>query len=797
MFRAHLRLVLRTMARHRGYTTISIAGLALALACAFLMLLFITFETSYDRYHRDAGRIFRVTSAWSGERSGESATISGTLPLEGRFPEVEETARLFTYSWKEKALVGGNGKTFFEDRFFLADPSIFEVLSFDFVRGDPKTALAGTSGLVISESIAVKYFGRENPLGKILAVRNLGQADMKVTGVIKDMPRNSHVHCDFIAPFSAGGTLFWPGFAERNNSYVYVLLREGASPSGLEAKFPAFLSRHLGESASRFALRLQPLTAIHLHSRFSDEIEAGGNPGTIRFFGFLALIVLAVAVINFVNLTTARSIGRAREIGIKKVSGARRGALIRQFLGEAVLFAFLALPVALALAQALLPLFNSALDASLTMGFEGNGRLFAGAALLTVLTGLLSGVVPAFVLSGFRPVEVLKGRFSLGSRGAFVRRSLVVLQYAASIVLMTGAVVVSTQLRFIQSKNLGFDRDQVVILPVMDAETMAGYDALKTAFLRSPAVLGVSGSWGLPSRIRGRHGVLYEGAPGGKEASYPACFVDFDFLSTYKIALASGRDFSPTFGSDADRAYIINETAARSFGWAEPVGKKIQFSNRNLMKAEFGPGEVIGVVKDFHFQSLHETIEPLVLKVRKVEFTHIAARLAPGKIRIGLDFLASSWKLLFPGRPFEFSFLDEDIDRLYREDRRTGRVFGYATGFSILIAGLGLFGLASFSAAQKTREIGIRKVLGASAESIVVLLSREFAALVLAANFIAVPVAYALMVRWLQGFAYRTGPNGWSFVLAAALSFLTALAAVSAKAVKSALSNPVESLRYE
>ncbi len=797
MFRAHLKLVLRTMARHRGYTMISIAGLALALACAFLMLLFITFDTSYDKHHRDAGRIFRVTSAWSGERSGESATISGGLPFDGQFPEVEKAARLFTYSWKEKALVAGNGKSFFEDRFFLADPSIFEVLSFDFVQGEPKTALAGTSDLVISESMAAKYFGGEDPLGKILAVRNLGQADMKVTGVIRDMPQNSHVHCDFIAPFSAGETLFWPGFSERNNSYIYILLREGASPSGLEAKFPAFLSRHLGESASRFALRLQPLTAIHLHSHFSDEIEPGGNPGTVRFFGLLALIVLAVAVINFVNLTTARSIGRAREIGIKKVSGARRGALIRQFLGEAVLFAFLALPVALALAQALLPLFNSALDATLTMGFEGNSRLFAGAALLTVLTGLLSGVVPAFMLSGFRPVEVLKGKFSLGSRGAFIRRSLVVLQYAASIILMTGAVVVSTQLRFIQSKDLGFDRGQIVILPIKDAETMAGYDALKTAFLRSPAVLGVSGSEGIPSRIRRRHAVLFEGAPGGEEAAYPSCFVDFDFLSTYKITLASGRDFSRTFGSDADRAYIINETAARAFGWASPVGKKIQFSNRNLMKAEFGPGEVIGVVKDFHFQSLHETIEPLVLKVRKVEFTHIAARLAPGKIRIGLDFLASSWKQVFPGRPFEFSFLDEDIDRLYREDRRTGRVFGYATGFSILIAGLGLFGLASFSAAQKTREIGIRKVLGASAESIVVLLSREFAALVLAANFVAAPVAYALMVRWLQGFAYRTGPSGWPFVLAAALSFLTALAAVSAKAVKSALSNPVESLRYE
>ncbi|MCJ7485855.1 MAG: ABC transporter permease, partial [Candidatus Aminicenantes bacterium] len=332
---------------------------------------------------------------------------------------------------------------------------------------------------------------------------------------------------------------------------------------------------------------------------------------------------------------------------------------------------------------------------------------------------------------------------------------------------------------------------------VKDAETMAGYDALKTAFLRSPAVLNVSGSWGVPSRIRGAHAVLREGAPAGEEVLAPACFVDFDFLSTYKIELLEGRDFSREYGLDDKHAYIINETAARTFGWAEPVGKKIQLSNRDLMIAEFEPGEVIGVVRDFHFRSLHERIDPLVLKIRKAEFTHVAARLAPGQVRGGLDFLAANWKQLFPGRPFEFSFLDEDIDRLYREDRRTGRVFGYATAFSILIAGLGLFGLASFSTAQRTREIGIRKVLGASAESIVVLLSREFAALVLAANILAAPVAYLLMTRWLQAFAYRTGPGAWTFILAAALSFLTALATVSTKAMRSALSNPVDSLRYE
>jgi putative ABC transport system permease protein len=785
------------MAKHRATTAIGLAGLALALSCAFLMLLYITFETSYDGFHGKAGRIFRLTSAWSGERAGSSAAVPGTVAVEGAFPEVEKSARLFTYSWKEKALVAGNGKSFFEDRFFLADASIFDILDFEFVEGAPGTALSGPTDLVISESAAGKYFGGESPLGKVLSVRNLGQADMRVTGVFKDLPRNSHLHCDLIAAFAAGETLFWPGFSGRNNSYFYLLLREGASPAGLEAKFPAFLARHLGDRAGGLSLHLQPLRGIHLRSRFSDEIEPGGDPGTVRLFGILALIVLAVAVVNFVNLTTARSVGRAREIGLKKVSGAGRGSLIVQFLGEAVVFAFLALPVALALAQAFLPLFNGALNASLSMRFAGNVRLFAGAVLLTALTGVLSGIFPALVLSGFRPIEVLKGRFSLGARGALLRRTLVVLQYAAAVVLMSGAVVVSNQLRFVRSRDLGFDRAQVVLLPVKDAETMSGYDVLKTDLLRSPAVLNVSGSLGVPSRLRRRHAVIAEGAAGAAEAEYPACFVDPDFLSTYRIGLLEGRDFSRAFGADAERAYIINETAARAFGWDQPLGKKIQFSNRGLMRAEFVPGEVVGVVRDFHFQSLRERIEPLVIKVRTSEFSHIAVRLAAGKVRDGLDGLAAAWKRMFPGRPFEFSFLDEEIDRLYREERRTGRVFGYATAFSILIAGLGLFGLASFSAAQRTREVGIRKVLGASARKIVVLLSREFAALVLAANVIAFPVAYVLATRWLQGFAYRTGPGASPFLLAAGLSLLTALATVSSKAVKSALADPVDSLRYE
>jgi len=798
MFRTQLKIALRTIRKHKGYAFINIAGLTLGLTCALLMLLFITFELSYDRYNANAGRVFRVTSEWTGERAQRSALFSSPVRLEAEFPEVQASARLFTYSWKEKALVSFGDRASFEDRFFLADPAIFDILSFDFLRGDPATALAGPGDVVISRSAAARYFGGENPVGRALTVRNLGQADLRVTAVVEDMPRNSHFHADFLASFKAGEVLFWQGFESRNSSYTYLLLRKGAPAAALERKLAGFPAERMGEAAGgRLSLHLQPLTAIHLRSRLSGEIEANGDVRMVWLFAALAGIILVIAGINFVNLATARSISRAREVGLLKVVGARRGALIRQFMAEAVLFAAIALPIAFALAQVFLPAFNSLLVTDLGFAFHGDVVLYAGMVALTLLLGLASGVYPAFIVSGHVPIEVLSGRFEQGLKGARVRKSLVVLQYAASVVLMIGAVVVFTQMRYIRSRNLGFDKAQVVVIPVKDAETMAGYELLKTAFLRHPEVLSVAGSWGVPSRLRSRHLVRYEGAPGGEEVEVPACFVDFDFLETYRIGLAGGRDFSAAHGTDERQAYLVNEAAARMFGWTEPVGKTIQFSNSGLMRAEFEPGKVVGVVKDFHFRSLREKIEPLVIKIRKVDFTDIAVRLGPGAVRSGLDALAAEWRSVLPGRPFDFSFLDGDIDRLYRADRRLGRVFGYSTVLSILIAGLGLFGLASLSAARRTREVGIRKVLGASACNLTLLLSREFARLVLLGNLIAWPLAYLVMRRWLDGYAYRTGLSPWVFAFASGVSFLVALGAVSLQAVRSSLANPARSLRHE
>ncbi len=794
-----LRIALRAIRRQKGYAFINIAGLTLGLTCAMLMLLFITFELSFDHFNRDADRVFRVREKYTRPgRSFNSSSIKRPYPFGAAFPEVEKEARLFSYSWKEKALVAYQEKSFFEERFFLADPEIFDILSFDFLQGDPATALAGPRNLVISQSAASRLFGRDSAMGKIVSVRNLGRADFTVTAVVKDLPANSHVHCDFMAPFAAGDILFWSGFEQGSDAYTYLRLKKGTSPAALEKKFPAYLAGHLpAAEASSLTFHLQPLTSIHLGSRLNDELEPPGDAATVAMFGALTAIILMIAGVNYVNLATARSITRAREVGLRKVMGARRGSLVGQFVSEAVLFAAIALPAAFLLAQFLLPVFNGLIAAHLSFDFRGNGLLLAGMLAVTLAVGIGSGIYPAFVVSAHAPADILKGQLDRGVKGAGLRKTLVVMQYASSVVLMIGAVIVSGQMRFVRSKSLGFDREQVVTIPINDTETMAGYDAAKTAFLRSPAVIGVSGSFGIPSRIRGRSLIRYEGAAGEVEADFPYCFVDFDFLKTYGIPLAAGRDFSREFPADEKTAYLINETAARAFGWADPLGKKIQFSNRGLKFAEFVPGEVIGVVRDFHFQSLRQKIEPLVLKVRRSDFSGMAVRLAPGTTQTGLDYLASQWKQIFPGRPFDFSFLDDEIDRLYRTDRRMGKVYAYATGLGILIAGLGLFGLASLSAARRAREVGIRKVLGASAEGLVVLLSREFGRLVLLANLIAWPLAYALMRRWLDGFAYRTAIGPWPFALAAFVSFALAMAAVSLRAARSVMANPVESLRHE
>jgi putative ABC transport system permease protein len=800
VFKNYVTIALRNIRKHRSYSFISIFGLAVGISCCLLILLYVIHEFGYDRYNKNFSRIFRLIEVSEQRgRTTESAMVRVLPSFREEFPEVKEIARIYTYSWKEKALVSNGKQGYFEERFFLSVPSLFRVFSFSFVRGTPETALTDSKSLVITESVSHKYFGDEDPMGKTLFVKNLGPTDFRITGVIKDMPEQSHFHCDFIADMASGRDLFWKNFVKNNQSYTYILLTKGSSPSDLEAKFPKYLQTYFGDRAAGLALKLQPLSEIHLHSHLGDEIEANGDITYVYLLSLLAVIILLIACTNYVNLAIARSISRSREVGLRKVLGANRSVLLKQFLSESVLTALIAVPAAILLAKLLLPAFNSILGKSLSFGQPGGMDFILGTAAVTILAGLISGVYPALVLSSYEPAVVIKTKSKSAKGATFIRKILVVAQYSVSVVLVICTLVVDGQMLFIQRMNLGFNKDQVLIVPLKDYESQQAYGALKTAWLQIAGVKSVTASGALPSAIRFRQSAWFEGISNDSEMGVIWDDVDFDFLETYGIDLAAGRGFSHEFATDDRYAYIINETAAKAFGRtpSSAVGKKMTLSNQGLKRPSFDVGDIIGVVKDFHFMSLHNKILPLVLKINTEDLRYIGIRIRSGQIQNTLAFIKEEWRNILPGRPFDFSFFDTIVNGMYLPERRTAQIFGYSTVLSLILACLGLFGLASFSAAQRSREIAIRKVLGASPSALVRLLSAEFTEMVLVANIIGLPVAYIIASKWLNDFAYhiRFGPA--FFLAAICLSFVIAMLSVSSQTAKAILKNPADTLRYE
>ena len=798
MLRNYVKIAVRSLLRHKAFALINIAGLAVGMACSLVIVLHIAQELSFDRRSPAAGRTYRITDEYKrGQRLFRSCDVPAVPPLANDLPEVESGVRLFTYSWKEKALIAVGSKSFYEGGLFLADPSVLDVFAIPLVKGDPGTVLADPGRIILSESAARKYFGTDDPIGKVLSVKNLSRDDFVVSGVFRDMPANVHFHADFIAPLEAGNGLFWKNFLSRNSFYTYVRLRPGASADTMEKKLPAVFERALGATARDFSFRLQRLTDIHLRSHLSDEIEPNGDVQTLLLLALLAAVILAGAGINFVNLATARSESRAREVGLRKVIGARRPQIARQFLAESFVLALAAVPPALLLTAAFLPAFSALVRTQLSLSAVPATTLAAALAGLVIAVGLAAGSYPAFVLSAFTPAAILRNAVRTGSRRSVSRSVLVVVQCAGAVILTVGTLVVLLQMRYIQNRRMGFDKDQVVILPLKDHEAQLGYPVLREALAQNPNILRVSASESLPSEITRRHPAWHEGAAEAVEERILWNAVDYDFLDTYGMELAAGRNFSREFPSDEKRGYILNETAARAFGWTQPVGKAFALSNKDLARPMFEKGEVIGVVRDFHSQSLHKPIEPVVLSIQKDSYNFAAVKLRQGKIPETLAFLAETWKRVLPGRPFDDSFFDEDVAKMYASELRTGRMFGAGASLSLFIAALGLFGLASYSASRRTKEIGIRKTLGASVRDITVLLSREFAGLFLLANVLAWPIAYLLAKQWLGKFAYRIGASPAILLLASAAAFLVLIVSVGSQAVKAALADPVDSLRYE
>ncbi len=813
MFKNYLKIAARNLLKHKVYSLINVLGLAIGMACCILILLYVQHELSYDRHHEKADQIYRVAAdlKFGGNHfqlAVAPAPLAETLVRD--FPEVMAAARFRDYG---SALVKKSGEqNFKEERVIFADNAVFDIFTIPMLAGDPKTALLAPNTLVINQSTAQKYFGKSDPLGQTLIFDHTEA--YKITGVIADMPENSHFHFDLMASLAGseeGKSDMWGG----NNFATYLLLKSGADPAALQAKFPAMIEKYLGPQVQQLLgstmaeLRksgnyanyyLQPLRDIHLHSDLSVELEPNGNIKYVYIFSAIAFFILLIACINFMNLATARSANRAKEVGIRKVVGSYRRQLVGQFLAESLFLSVIALALALVLVELILPAFNHLAEKSLQTFYFGNWPLLVALLGITLLVGVIAGSYPAFLLSSFKPVSVLKSAKFAGARSSRLRSVLVVFQFAASVILIVGTLIIKEQLHYIQSKSLGFNKEQVLVLH--DAYALQEkLEAFKNEALRNSSIVSATVSGYLPvSSNRSDTNFWPEGQNAGDHSvSMQIWTADYGYIETMGMEIVAGRNFSESLGADSS-GIILNERAAKMFGFDDPLGKRINTwtytSGVGIDRNRTIPYTVVGVVKDFHFASLKENIGALGLRLGRSRGL-ISFRFKANETAAVLAFLETKWKAFAPDQPFAYSFLDERFRNMYRSEQKVGEIFSVFAGLAIFTACLGLFGLASFMAEQRTKEVGIRKVLGATVMNVTTLLSKDFIKLVVLANLMAWPAAWFIMNRWLQDFAYRINIGWWVFALAGGAALFIALATVSMQALKAALANPVEALRYE
>lgn len=806
MFRNYLKIIHRNTLRQKGYAVINVLGLAVGMASCILIMLYVQDELGYDRYALRHDRIYRL--AMSIETVDRAETRTARSPaawgwmLADSFPEIEGFARIKAplVSWQVTYAEGN--KRFNEPGFYFADHGILDMFDFELVRGDANTALNAPNTVVITETTAARYFGRDEALGKVIRIDNT--YDLTVTGVMEDVPRNSHMTFSFLGSFETlNVNPIYGGLDYGRNTqnlapdlYTYLLLSDGNTPDSLEPKLAEFIETRYGPVLRQFNAQIkavfQPLTSIHLHSNLDGELGVNSDIAYIYIFTAVAFFLLLIACINFMNLATARSAGRAREVGIRKVLGAYRVQLIRQFMGESTIMALLSLAVAAGLVLAFLPAFNTLAGKELIFAFDDMRTVF-GLLGIVVLAGALAGSYPALFLSSFQPVSVLKGSSRAGAVNTNLRKILVVLQFVISVVFIIGTGVVADQMRFVQDKHLGFEKEQLVVMPLGDPRQRVIYNAYKEKIAGNPKVLGVTVANELPGGLVNDILFTPDGAPEEESVRINNMWIDHDFIRTMGIELAEGRDFSRSFPADTMQSFVINEAAAKWLGWEDaPLNKRIRLGN-------FKDGRVIGVTKDFHVRSLHSGIEPMMLQLAPGPdpYHYLAVRIAPDDVAETMGFLEGNWREIYPDDSFTYSFLDDDFDSLYQNEARQGRIFRSFSLLAVFIACLGLLGLASFTAEQRTREIGVRKVLGAPASGIVALISKEYVKLVVYANLIAWPVAYYVMNGWLDSFAYSTGLSPWVFVLAAALAITVTMLTVSYKAISVAHTDPVDALQHE
>jgi len=802
MFKNHLKIAYRNFIRHKLYSFINVFGLATGLSICMIISLWVLRELSYDRFHENAHRIYRVERELFRDNLYSRWPItSGTYKqaLIDDYPEIVNAVRV----WRREFAIKDHKNFVHRQEMFAVDNSVFEMFDFHLEEGDKKTALKEPMTVVLTRENAVKYFGKGDAVGKSLSFEWQEELiDFEVTGILEEVPENSHIHFDMliaIASYKEEPFDNWRG----NYLYTYVLVAENTQKQDLEEKLKAFVTQrlepHYGDLLLQdrsihevLKMHLFPIRDIHLHPSANWEVEPGGNILSVYIFSCIAVLILIIACMNFVNLSTARASKRAKEVSLRKTVGAEKHQLRVQFIQESVLMAFVSLVLALVMSSLFIQAYNGIFSENLSLSLLlqlKNLIILVGA---TFAVGVLAGLYPAFYLTRFEPVEVMKGGPLSGSGKSVFRRNMVIIQFSISIILIVGVFTVYKQMRYIQTRSLGFDKENVVIIPVRSQQIAQNYGSFRNELMQNPQIISTSASSEVPADSHYSNSYVNR-----LESEEPISLIfftsDYDYVETYRMEMLAGRAFSRDFSTDTEGTIILNASAAHRIGWTpeEAVGKKLEGAYSE------SAAQVVGVVENFHFKSLRREVEPMALLLYPDYIRDISIRIKPGDVGRTLNFIQQKWESLFPGEQFEYSFLDSRINQLYESEKKMQDLFVIFSALSIMVACLGLLGLVSFTAELRTKEIGIRKVLGASTGSVIVLLSKEFIKWILLANIVAWPLAWFMANKWLQNFAYRTNIGWIVFVLAGFMTMLIAIFTFIFQTVRTACAKPVNSLRYE
>ncbi|HZJ58793.1 MAG TPA: ABC transporter permease [Chitinophagaceae bacterium] len=818
MFRNYLKVAWRSLMKNKTFSFINIFGLSVGLTCCMLITIYLYHEVSYDKYHHNVDQLYQLSTIFTGNGK-ESKTPNTPAPMaaamQKEYPEIIATARLMPLFGEDKTLLqylpaNEAARSFYEKKGCLADSSFFTLFNYHFIEGNPVSALQGPNSLVLSEDIAKKFFGNQPALNKIIHINSNtnGENDFRVTGVYRPSDKPTQIDARFFMSIPGGDMEQFirqqTDMVGNNMFNTFLLLKPGSDAKKLEAKFPAFVDKYLGKGlkAAGFSKKqfLVAVKDLHLYSGMSNDMNSVGTVSKTYLYilGSIALFTLLIACINFMNLSTARSSKRSAEVGVRKVLGARRQSLINQFMGESLLMSMIAFVFALGITGLLLPAFSSVSGRNLSLDFSQQWFIILGFFVLSFITGLLAGSYPAFYLSSFQPVKVLKGKFTNSLSAIALRKGLVIFQFIISVVLIIASVVIMNQMNYLRSTDLGFAKDQQIVIPMRSTTAKSIYASLKNEVSNNPKVQNVGATLFYPGIVNPSDMGLYrEGKTVNDNADVHTNWVDESLLQTLGITAVAGRLFSKEFPGDTNNRMILNEAAVKKLGFSSPqeaVGGKVKFDWRG----ESYSWSIIGVVKDFHYQDLHVPIEPYAFQLNnQPRFNYLIVHAKASDVASLLSSVGASWHKLNPNEPFEYSFLDEDFQKNYEAENRLASIVGYFTVIAILISCLGLFGLATFSAEQRTKEIGVRKVLGASVTGIVALLSKDFLKLVAISVLVASPIAWWIMHKWLQDFAYRINIGWMVFAITTVLALAIALVTISFQAVRAAIANPVKSLRTE